>query len=122
MTPALPAPRAEPVRDEDSQIIVPPSFIALFVEPGRIKPGAARAEIAARHELCEDLAQMLAERALDKRHELGITEDDVLHRMLEGLRAEGSPVTPAEAVWVVTRLAELLNWPAYPPPGGPAPA
>ncbi|MDO9092515.1 MAG: ATPase with chaperone activity [Rubrivivax sp.] len=100
---------------DESQIVVPPSFIALFVPPGRIKPTASRAEIAARYEFCEDLAQMLTEQALDKRWQLGVTEDDVLQRMLGGLQAEVSVVNDAEAVWVVTRLAELLDWPALPP-------
>lgn len=99
---------------DDNQFIVPPSFITLFVEPGRTKPNASRNEIAARYELCEDLAQMLTEQALDKRWQLGITEDDVLLRMQSGLLAEGSVVTAAEAAWVVTRLAELLEWPALP--------
>ncbi len=99
---------------DESQIVVPPSFIALFVPPGRIKPTASRAEIAARYEFCEDLAQMLTEQAMDKRWQLGVTEDDVLQRMLGGLQAEVSVVNDAEAVWVVTRLAELLDWPALP--------
>ncbi len=96
--------------DEDSQIVVPPSFIALFVPPGRVKPTEPRAVIAARHELCEDLAQMLTEHALTKRFELGVTEDDVLQRIHAGLAA-GDTVSAAEAGWVVQRLAELLDWP-----------
>ena len=99
---------------DESQIVVPPSFIALFVLPGRIKPNAPRTEIAARYEFCEDLAQMLTEQAQDKRWQLGVTEDIVLERMLGGLRAEGSVVNAAEALWVVTRLAELLDWPPLP--------
>ncbi len=99
---------------DENQIVVPPSFIALFVEPGRIKPSAGRAEIAARYELCEDLASMLSEQALDKRWELGVTEHDVLERMLRGLGAEPAVVSEREAVWVVTRLAELLDWPPLP--------
>ena len=99
---------------DESQIVVPPSFIALFVPPGRIKPSAARTEIVARYEFCEDLAQMLTEQAQDKRWQLGVTEDIVLERMLGGLRADGSVVSAGEAVWVVTRLAELLDWPALP--------
>jgi len=109
---------------DESQIVVPPSFIALFVEPGGIKPHTPRHEIAARYELCEDLAQMLTEQAMDKRWQLGVTEDDVLQRMLAGLRAAGSVVNEAEALWVATRLAELLDWPALPPspPSPPSPS
>lgn len=97
---------------DESQIVVPPSFVALFVEPGRSKPGAPRQEIAARHEFCEDLAQMLTEQAQDKRWQLGVDEATVLQRMLAGLRTEASVVSGAEARWVITRLAELLEWPA----------
>lgn len=99
---------------DENQIVVPPSFIAVFVEPGRVKPSASRAEIAARYELCEDLASMLTEQALNKRWELGVTEGDVLERMRRGLGAEPAVVSEREAVWVITRLAELLEWPALP--------
>lgn len=96
---------------EDSQIVVPPSFVALFVPPGRIKPGAPREHIAARHELCEDLAQALTEPAATRQWELGLSEDLVLERMGQGLNAEASGLTAAEARWVLRRLAELLGWP-----------
>ena len=98
--------------DDGSQIIVPPSFVALFVPPGRIKPTAARDEIAARYEFCEDLAQMLTEHAHTKHWELGVTEQDILQRMHQGLLGDDAPVSEAEAAWVVRRLAELLDWPA----------
>ena len=97
--------------DDGNQIIVPPSFVALFVPPGRIKPTAPRAEIAARYEFCEDLAQMLTEHARTKLWELRVTEQDVLQRMHAGLRGPDAPVSEAEAAWVVRRLAELLEWP-----------
>ena len=35
---------------DENQLVVPPSFIALFVEPGRIKPSASREEILARYD------------------------------------------------------------------------
>jgi hypothetical protein len=103
---------------EENQFTVPPSFIALFVPPGRSKPTETRDHIAQRYELCEDLAQMLTEQANTKKWELGVTESDVLERMERGLQAEGSVVTEPEARWVVRRLAELLEW--LDP--GPAPA
>lgn len=98
--------------DDGSQIVVPPSFVALYVPPGRIKPTAPREEIAARHEFCEDLAQMLVEHARTKHWELGVAEADILQRMHAGLRGPDAPVDEAEAAWVVRRLAELLDWPA----------
>lgn len=105
---------------EDSQIVVPESFIALYRQPGRLKLSASRDEIATRHEFCDDLAQMLTEQAQTKLWELGVTEADVLERMLRGLSVEDSVVNAAEAVWVTTRLAELLGWAALPAPPAPA--
>jgi hypothetical protein len=96
---------------DDSQILVPESFTALFVPPGRLRPTETREHIAQRYELCEDMAQMLTETAQTKRFELGITEADVLERVHLGLRQEVSGVSQAEACWVVRRLAELLEWP-----------
>ena len=105
---------------EDNQIVVPRSFIELYIPPGRIKPTAPRDEIAARYEFCEDLASMLTEHAQLKRWDLGITEDDVLERMHRGLLAHDAPVTSPEAQWVVRRLAELLEWRAPEFPDKPA--
>ena len=99
---------------EDSQILIPPSFVALFVPPGRIKPTLPRDEMAQRYELCEDMAQMLTETARNMEFQLGITEADVLQRCQQGLRTEPAVVSEAESVWVVTRLAELLGWSALP--------
>ncbi len=99
---------------DESQIVVPESFIALYREPGRLKLTAPRAEIAQRHEFCDDLAQMLMERAQTLLWQLGVTESDVLERVRRGLQGEDSVVNEAEAQWVVTRLAELLDWPALP--------
>lgn len=96
---------------DESQIVVPPAFVALYVEPGRIKPHASREHIAQRHEFCEDLAQMLTEHASTRKWELGVTEADVLERMHRGLLQDQAGVTAAEAWWVVQRLAELLDWP-----------
>ena len=36
---------------DDYQILIPPSFMALFVEPGKHKPNAPRTHIAQRYEL-----------------------------------------------------------------------
>jgi hypothetical protein len=40
----------------------------------------------------------------------GATEQDVLERVLAGLRQPDSGVDEAEAQWIVRRLAELLAW------------
>jgi len=97
---------------DESQIEIPASFLELYLAPGRQKPALPRAELAARYELCEDMAQMLTETARQMEFSLGIAEIDVLTRCLLGLRVEPAVVSEAEATWVVTRLAELLNWPA----------
>ncbi len=93
---------------DDNQIIVPPSFIALFVPEGRIRPTETRAHIQERYELCEDLAQMLDNTARDRMLGLGISADDALERLKRGLN-EGTLVTPNEAHWVIRRVEELLG-------------
>ena len=95
---------------DEYQIEVPQSFMALFVDPGRQKPNASREVVAGRYELCEDMASMLTETAKTMLFSLGITERDVLERVYRGLGSEGAVVTQPEAVWVVHRLAELLDW------------
>jgi hypothetical protein len=95
---------------EESQIVVPASFIALFVAPGRQRPSLPRDALAARYELCEDLAEMLTEPAQTQRWDLGIAEGDVLKRIHRGLLGDAAGLAAAEAVWVATRLAELLQW------------
>ena len=95
---------------DESQIVVPPSFIALFAQPGRVKPSERREFIAERHELCEDLATMLTDHALAKLWELGVAESDVLVCIHRGLLTGEAGLSAAEAEWVTRRLAELLNW------------
>ena len=99
--------------DDDSQSPIPASFVALFVPRGRERPTASRAAIAARYDLCEDMAQMLTEHARTTLFALSITEDLVLEQIHQGLRADGdgSVVSADEARWVSCRLAELLGWP-----------
>lgn len=95
---------------DDNQIVIPPSFIALFVEPGRSKPNATKEVIYERYDFCEDMASMLTEQANAKLWELGITEADVLERIYQGLTVADVGISVREAGWVVTRLAELLGW------------
>lgn len=109
-----------PLMAEDNQILIPPSFIALFVEPGRTRPHAPREHIAERYEFCEDLAHLLTEQAGNKLWQLGITESDVLQRVAQGLAGDAAGVDEAEARWVLRRLAELMGWadPGEGPPAG----
>lgn len=102
---------------DEYQIPVPPSFQAVHADArGRLQ--LPRDEFRARYELCEDLAQALTERAQAIRFDLGVTEADVLERIAQGLQPPAAGLDEAEAAWVVTRLAELLDWPW---PGRPQP-
>jgi len=96
---------------DDNQIYLPESFTALYVPPGKVKPSIGHREMAGRYELCEDLANLLIEKAANMQFTLGITEELVLTQCEQGLLADPSVVSPVEARWVVCRLAELLNWP-----------
>lgn len=96
---------------DHNQSQLPHSFIELFIPPGKMKPSETREVIAARYDLCEDMAQMLTEHASAKLFELGVTENDVLERMHLGLLQDPAAVTAPEARWIVCRLAELLDWP-----------
>jgi len=95
---------------EEYQIQIPKSFMALYIDPGRSKPNAPRDVVAARYELCEDLATMLTETAKNIFFSLGITEKEVLERCYLGLTGEGAVVTEPEAGWVISRLDELMDW------------
>ncbi|WP_341685467.1 ATPase with chaperone activity, partial [Limnohabitans sp.] len=97
--------------DDGNQILIPHSFAALYVPVGKIKPSIGRDEMAARYELCEDLAQLLTEQAANQQFQLGITEDLALERCLHGLLTTPDVVSELEARWVICRLAELLHWP-----------
>ncbi|MDP4772368.1 MAG: ATPase with chaperone activity [Limnohabitans sp.] len=96
---------------EEFQIDIPATFMALYVPPGKIKPTLGQRELAARYELCEDLANLLTEKAANMQFTLGITEELVLAQCEAGLLAAPAVVTPGEARWVVCRLGELLQWP-----------
>jgi hypothetical protein len=102
--------------NEDSQIVVPEAFVALYKPHGVLKPTEPWDVIAARSEFCEDLAQLLTETAREKLFELGIHESDVIERVHQGLLADAAVVSPAEAGWVAGRLSELLDWPLPPLP------
>lgn len=97
--------------DEGNQILIPPSFSALYLPPGKHKPTLGPREMAERYELCEDMAQLLTEQAANQQFQLGITEALTLERCLQGLLATPDVLQEPEARWVVCRLAELLNWP-----------
>jgi len=56
------------------------------------------------------MAQMLVDHSQAVHHDQGVSQDLVLERTQAGLGQPESGFNPAEAGWVVTRLAELLGW------------
>ena len=98
--------------DEQYQITIPPSFMALYSRNGR--PTESRALIEARYDLCEDLAMQTCETCHTLQFRDDLSESEVLERCRAGLLTSGAVSAP-EAEWVVTRTAELLGWPALDP-------
>ncbi len=96
--------------DPDHQIFIPDSFGVLHATASG-RPTLARAELVARYELCEDMANALVEHCQAIHFRDGVDEAEVLRRCLQGLLVEPAVLTPAQARWVVTRTAELLGWP-----------
>ena len=100
---------------DDNQIVVPPSFIALYSDARKRLTRPAQ-EVLARYELCEDLACHLVEQAQQIYHAGARSEEGVLLGMHAGLTSPGAGIDPHEACWITLRLAELLGWhsPALP--------
>lgn len=100
--------------DDDSQIPVSDSFIHLFVRRGQPLPRQRAAEIAQRFEICDDMASALVPRAQELQFKLGITEADVIDKLLETLmpltQGEAAVLGEPESQWVVCRVAEQLGW------------
>lgn len=94
--------------DDQSQIRIPESFMALYLRNGR--PTDSRAHIEARYDLCEDMAIQTSELCHVLQFREDLTENEVLRRVLASLR-QTDGVSDAEAEWAVTRVAELLQWP-----------
>jgi len=101
--------------DDPNQIEVPPSFTALFTSPSGYRLTEPMAVVRQRYELCEDLAQMLSEQATTALFKSGGSESEVLAGIRGALAGADAGLAPAEATWVVTRLAEIVGWEA--PPG-----
>jgi hypothetical protein len=96
--------------DNYNQIHVPPSFMAVYSDT-RQRLTEKPAVVRARYELCEDLAGHLVEHAQTLYHVQAPSEAEILRRIHAGLCTAESGVSVAEATWITTRLAELLNWP-----------
>jgi hypothetical protein len=94
---------------DEYQIEVPPSFYALYTDTRRRLTVPLR-ELRQRYELCEDTAQGLVEPGRHIHFDLGLSEDEVINQLHAGLSGPDAPVPAAEAVWILKRLAELLDW------------
>jgi hypothetical protein len=92
------------------QIDIPPSFFALYADPARQRLREPIDHVRQRYEVCEDLATHLTEHARILAHVEVPSEDEVLHRIHDGLATPESGVSADEARWIITRLAELLGW------------
>ncbi|MES1163310.1 MAG: hypothetical protein ABUL50_09640 [Rhizobacter sp.] len=95
---------------DEYQVHVPESFLALFLD-ARHRLTAPRATIAARYELCEDLATLLVDQCRTVHFRDGVDEATVLARCHRGPLEPPTSVDASEAEWVVRRTAELLGWP-----------
>ena len=92
---------------DHNQTLVPESFLVIHSRHGRaLMP---RAEMEARYELCEDVA-LHAAAFLAGRHQQGEDTAEALRHCHAGLRADAGTFAPAEAAWVVRRVAELQEW------------
>lgn len=107
------------MHDDDNQILVPPSFTALYSD-ARQRLREPVAVLRQRYELCEDLACQLVGHAQTLYHAEAPSEAGILKSIHAGLRNPESGLSGPEAGWVVTRLAELLEWasPELPPAQG----
>lgn len=93
----------------ERQIHIPASFLVLYTPAGHARPTPPRQWLEDRHDLCEDLSQLLAEKVKDKVWQLGITETDALARIEQGLPALNLEMNEAEQTWVMTRVQEILG-------------
>ncbi len=93
--------------DEQNQIEIPQSFMAIYARNGR--PIETRRTIEERYDLCEDLAVQTSDVCHTLQFKEDLSEDEVLRRCHASLHG-GDVVSPAEAGWVIVRVAELLQW------------
>jgi hypothetical protein len=94
---------------DENQIEVPASYMALFTTPnGRL--AQPMEYVRARYELCEDMAQLISEKAGMLLAHSGGTEGEVLSGLAAALSGSEYDLDPGELPWVMTRMAELLGW------------
>ena len=100
--------------DDASQIHIPESFIRLHARPNQPRPAQLAERIARRFEVCDDMATALVTRAQEVQFKLGITEADVIDKLLDSLlpitQGPDAVLSEPEAQWVVCHVAEQLGW------------
>jgi hypothetical protein len=95
---------------QDRQIVIPASFIALYIPAGKVRPIATREWLEERHDLCEDFATLLAGQVKEKVWTLGITQEDALERVARALETPPLDMSAPESDWVMRRLHEILTF------------
>jgi hypothetical protein len=95
--------------EDPNQILVPESFMALYQQRGR--PTRERHEIEARFELCEDLAAHVSQLCATVQFSGDLSESAALKKCFDGLVEPPATVSQPEARWVMSRVAEMLDWP-----------
>lgn len=105
---------------DHNQILVPDSFLALYVHRERLT--VSRERLEARSEFCESLAAHASERLPQIADDDGAAQAEVVRRTWAALTEEPAQVSVAEAGWVVCRIAESRGWaaPLLQPDGSPA--
>ena len=94
--------------EDENQIVVPPSFLALFQDSrGRLREPPT--VVRERYELCEDMACSLVDEARRLYH-AAPSEAGVLSGIHAALNESETGLSGAEARWVTLRMAELLGW------------
>lgn len=80
---------------------------------GRYHTGLTTEELWTRYDACEDLAGQLAEYASRKMSASGLSLDDALERVEQGLKAKADggqwDFSRAEIAWTLNRLRKLLS-------------
>lgn len=91
---------------------VAPKFLAVRFNDKFYETGCSPPEVVERFEICEDLAEQLAQKSLESKagKRSHMTEKAILAQYLPRLIATRW-VSEAEARWVIRRVAAILNWP-----------
>lgn len=93
---------------EIRQLEVPQSFMQIYSRNGRaFEP---RELVESRYEACDDLACSVSEFCMTLAFKDELTEADALQRCHAGLLRTPEVLSASEAIWVVCRVAELLQW------------